>query len=325
MISDVINLSNFHAAFQRVEASEGMAGVDGVAIREFKQNLEINLRTLAFEIQKDCYRPLPLLQFKVAKKDGSPRTLAVPVVRDRVAQAAVLNVIEPVLEAEFEDESFAYRKGRSVKQAAMRIKKLREQGYRYVVEADIDAYFFNINHELLLDKVGYYISDTHLLKLIRMWVKAEIYDGEKVFILEKGIPQGSVVSPILANLFLDDFDEALSERGFKLVRYSDDFIILAKTRSEAEEALEVSERILAFHYLDFDEEDTKITEFEKGFKYLGLFFIKDSILVPFDRPQKEKKILYMPPPFDLERYLAGRIRLERSEIRSNNKNRVGIF
>ena len=107
-------MQNLYEAFASVETSQGMAGVDGVTIRAFKQHLTLNLHALAFEIEEEHYRPFPLLQFKVAKKDGSPRTLAVPAVRDRIAQAAVLNVIEPIFEAEFEDESFAYRKGRSV-------------------------------------------------------------------------------------------------------------------------------------------------------------------------------------------------------------------
>jgi hypothetical protein len=142
--------------------------------------------------------------------------------------------------------------------------------------------------------------------LIALWVKAEVYDGEKVYVLEKGIPQGTVVSPMLANLFLDEFDEAMLAEGFKLVRYSDDFIVLAKSRERAEDALELTEDVLARLKLALDEEDTHVTEFKDGFKFLGLIFLKDSIFAPFDRPKREKKVLYMPPPFHLEAYLAAR-------------------
>jgi group II intron reverse transcriptase/maturase len=306
MIQAATDMKNLTAAFLRVEASQGMAGVDGVSIRDFDAGLEMNLRRLVFEMESGTYRALPLLRFEVAKRDGSPRPLAVPAVRDRVVQAAVLNIIEPLLEKEFEDVSYAYRKGRSVKLAAMRIKELRERGYRFVVEVDLDAYFENIDHPLLEDKLGQYILDDQVLQLLGQWIRNEVYDGAKVYVPEKGIAQGAVVSPVMANLFLDDFDEEIMRRGFQLVRYSDDFIILAKTADEAEEALELTDKVMALHHLRLDEEDTGITSFEKGFKYLGLTFIGDSILVPFDRPVRPRKILYMPPPFDIQHYLAAR-------------------
>lgn len=306
MISRVIDWDNLRAAFVRVEASEGMAGVDGVSIARFRRSMDVNLDQLSGELAGGKCLPLPLLRFLVAKPDGSPRALSVPAVRDRVAQAAVLNVVGPLFEAEYEDVSFAYRKGRSVRQAALRIKELKEQGYRRLVEADIDSFFDEVDHDLLLAKVSKVLSDPDVCRLIRLWVKAEVYDGEKVYTLNKGICQGSVISPMLANLFLDELDEGLLSRGYQLVRYSDDFIVLAKSRREAERALECTEEILRRLHLVLDQEDTHVTDFEKGFKYLGLMFVGDSIFAPFDRPKREKRILYMPPPFDLAGYLAGR-------------------
>lgn len=303
---DITSLANLNGAFQRVEASRGMAGVDGVTIKEFGRNLELNLRLLATELEERRYRPLPLLRFLVAKRDGSPRALTVPTVRDRVAQGAVLNAVEPLFEREFEDASFAYRKGLSVKKAACRIRDLREQGYCYVLEADVDSYFESINHALLLSRVQNLIQEEEILSLIRMWVKAEVYDGKRVFIMERGIPQGSVISPMLANLFLDDLDEALLSQGHKLVRYADDFIVLTKNRSQAEAALELTEEVLSKLQLELDEEDTRITGFDRGFKFLGLVFLKDSIFAPFDRERGKREILYMPPPFDLKGYLSGK-------------------
>jgi group II intron reverse transcriptase/maturase len=306
MLERLFDFKNLKNAFQRVEASQGMPGVDGVSIREFRAGLEMNLRLLIYEIESGIYRPLPLLKFLVAKKDGSPRPLAVPAVRDRVVQAGALNLIEPILEKEFEDVSFAYRKGRSVKHAALRIKALRDQGFRFVVEVDLVGYFDNIDHALLEDKLRKYVPDQRLLKLIMLWVHNEIYDGEKIYSPQKGIPQGAVISPALANLFLDDFDEEIIRRGFQLVRYSDDFVILAKTSAEAQNALELTDTVMALHHLSLDEKDTGITHFEKGFKFLGLTFMGDSILVPFDRPAQPRQVLYMPPPLDLERYLSDR-------------------
>ncbi len=134
MLLDIANIPNLDAAFVRVAASKGMAGVDGLTIADFNGKRALNLAKLARDLRECRYKPLPLLRFLVAKKDGTPRTLAVPTVRDRVAQAAVLNVIEPIFEAEFEDVSYAYRKGRSVRLAACRIIDLREQGYCYFID-----------------------------------------------------------------------------------------------------------------------------------------------------------------------------------------------
>jgi RNA-directed DNA polymerase len=306
MMVRVIDMKNLHAAFERVEGSKGMAGVDGVSIGMFRRELPWNLQGLASELAEGRYLPLPLLQILVAKPDGSPRILRVPTVRDRVAQAAVLQVVEPLFEAQFEDVSFAYRKGRSVKQAAYRIRELRDRGYRYVVETDIDSYFDSIDQELLWSKVERVVQDPDLLKLFQLWVRAEVYDGQKVFMLEKGIPQGSVVAPMLANLFLDELDETLLARGHKLVRYSDDFVILARTLPDAERALELTEEVLETLHLALDDEDTSITHFSRGFKFLGLIFTEEAILAPFDRPPREKRVLHMPPPFDLANYLAAR-------------------
>ncbi len=306
MIHEVFDIGNLRIAFRRVEASHGMPGVDGVSIAAFRHRLDENLYALSAELGDGRYTPLPLLRFLVAKPDGSPRGLCVPCVRDRVAQAAVLNLVEPIFEAQFEDASFAYRRGRSVRQAARRIKELRDRGYKYVVEADIDSFFDNVDHGLLLGKVGRLIYDPCVVRIIRDWVKAEVYDGEKVYVLDKGICQGSVISPVLANLFLDEFDEAILARGHKLVRYSDDFIVLAKSRTEAGNALSCIEEVLAHLCLALDPGDTHVTDFEKGFKYLGLLFVGGSIFAPFDRPPREKRVLYMPPPFDITGYLAAR-------------------
>jgi group II intron reverse transcriptase/maturase len=306
MIAAVTEINNLHSAFSRVEASRGMAGVDGIRIGEFKKRLASNLANLSLELRTGQYRPLPLLKFLVAKRDGSPRALTVPAVRDRVAQAAVLNVVERLFEEEFEDVSFAYRKGRSVKKAACRIRDLREQGYCYVLEADIDSYFESIDHEILFPRVEEVVQDEDILRLIRIWVKAEVYDGRTIFTMDRGLPQGSVISPILANLFLDDFDEAMLAEGHKIVRYADDFIILTKHRSHAEAALELTEDVLSQLQLALDVEDTRITEFSQGFKFLGLVFMKDSIFAPFERKRCKREILFMPPPFDMEGYLSGK-------------------
>ena len=306
MMSRVLDWDNLHAAFRRVAASAGRAGVDGVTIKMFSNRLHKNLDDLRRQLSENKYRPWPLLRFQVAKPDGSPRGLSVPAVRDRVAQAAVLNITEPLFESEFEECSFAYRKGRSVKSAAMCVRDLRDKGYKYVVEVDIVGYFDNINHDKLLLRIADIIKDNKILQLIKTWIKAEIYNGKHITTLETGIPQGAVIAPVLANLFLDDLDEAMLAQDFKIIRYSDDFVVLAKTAERAARALELTEEVLNQLDLSIDWKDTCVTEFNRGFKFLGLTFLGDTIFTPFDCTPKKKKILYMPPPLDLGAYLAGK-------------------
>jgi len=296
----MININSLNSAFHRVKENKGCAGVDWITIERFEEDLNENLARLADDVVKKNYSPLPLLQILVDKGNGEARRLCIPAVRDRVVQAAVLQIIEPILEKEFEDCSFAYRKGRSVKQAVFRIKKYFEQGYRWVIDADIDAFFDSVDHELLLAKVKRHIKDDAIIKLLESWIKAEVWDGESLTVMDKGIPQGSPISPALANLFLDELDEAMLKNGQRYVRYADDFIVLCKTPEKAKEALEFSNKILDALLLKLDEGD--IVSFDDGFKYLGVTFIKSMIMVSFDKPKKEKKILYYPPPLNMSAY-----------------------
>lgn len=295
-----LNLYSLSNSFHVVKENHGCAGVDGVTIEQYEGNLDINLKILHNEIIEQTYFPLPLLKILVDKGNGEGRALCIPTIRDRVVQAAVLQIIEPILEREFEECSFAYRKGRSVKQAVYKIKEYYEQGYRWIVDADIDAFFDSVDHALLLAKFKKYVSIPYIQKLIELWLKAEIWDGEFLTVLEKGIPQGSPISPILANLFLDELDEALLRKGYRLIRYSDDFVILCKKPEEAKNALQLSKQTLEKLLLKLDEE--QILNFEDGFKFLGVTFVRSMIMVPFDRPKRERKVLFYPKPLNLDEY-----------------------
>ncbi len=299
--NNIVSFPSLSSAFQRVKENHGCAGVDGVTIEGFDSDLNKKLSILAEEIESRTYVPLPLLEILVDKGNGEVRKLCIPAVCDRVAQAAVLNEIVPILEKEFEECSFAYRKGRSVKQAVYKVKEYYEAGYRWVVDADIDAFFDSVDHELLTEKLKRYVKDADIIRLIELWVRAEVWDGESIKVINKGIPQGSSVSPVLANLFLDELDEEMIRKGFKYVRYADDFLILSKTPEKAKESLEFSNAKLEEMLLKLDESD--IVSFEKGFKYLGVIFLRSLIMTPFDKPKRERKVLYMPPPLNMDAYL----------------------
>ncbi len=299
----IASFSTFHSlstAFLQVKENQGCAGVDGVTIEEFESDLPRNLSILENELKHKTYSPFPLLKILVDKGNGEGRGLCIPTVKDRVAQTAVLHVIEPALEKEFEECSFAFRKGRSVRQAVYKIKAYYEAGYKWVVDADIDAYFDTVDHELLLQKVKKYISDEDIVRLIESWIKAEVWDGNDLTVMNKGIPQGSPVSPILANLFLDELDEAMLKNGEKYVRFADDFLILCKSPEKAGKSLKVTNEILDKLLLKLDESD--VVSFDQGFKYLGVTFVRSLIMVPFDKPKKERKILYYPLPLNLDAY-----------------------
>jgi len=300
MLDSITNHDALTAAFLQVKENQGCAGVDGVTIGEFEGELGKNLSELANELARQVYSPLPLLQIIVDKGNGEGRKLCIPTVRDRVAHTAVLNAIEPLLEKEFEDCSYAFRKGRSVKQAVYKIKGYYEQGYRWVIDADIDAYFDSVAHDLLMEKVKRYIQDENVARLIELWIRAEVWDGENVRIMEKGIPQGSPVSPVLANLFLDELDEEMLKNKQRYVRFADDFIVLCKTPEKAKEALELTNEKLDHLLLKLDEAD--IVSFDHGFKYLGVTFLRSMIMVPFDRPKKERKVLFYPPSLNMAAY-----------------------
>ncbi len=296
--------SELRAAFEAVQENHGGPGVDGQTIGAFGADLETQLLRLRGELSQGSYLPLPLLKILVAKKNGEPRGLCIPAVRDRVAQRACLARIEPALERQFEACSFAYRKGRSIQQAVLRIKQLYDQGFRWVVEADIDAFFDNVDHDLLIEKIRGYLPNCALIGLLETWIKVEVWDGAHVQPVSKGIPQGSALSPILANLFLDELDEAMQAKGLRFIRYADDYIVLCKSRAEAFESLAYSKQVLAKLRLRLDDE--AVTSFATGFRYLGVFFLNSLIMTPFQAKKPARKLLYYPPPMNLEAYLLKR-------------------
>ncbi|VFQ43164.1 reverse transcriptase domain-containing protein [Desulfoluna butyratoxydans] len=295
-----ITVGALRRAFEHVNANHGCAGVDGITLARYRADLDLNLRALQDRLLRKAYAPLPLMKVFVPKKSDGQRTLCIPCVVDRIAQTAVLHRIEPVLDREFESCSFAYRKGRSIRQAVMRIKACRDAGYRWVVDADIDDFFGTVDHDLLMVKCREHLTDPDILHLIGLWLKTEVWDGRQLTVLDTGLPQGSAISPILANLFLDELDEKMEAMGFRYVRYADDYLILGKKEEDARQGLDASKHILRELSLELDEEE--ITTFEKGFKYLGVVFLNNLIMEPYEKGGKGRKGAVFPAPLNMEAY-----------------------
>lgn len=272
-------ISNLRTGWERVLTNSEMAGADGVSVPIFALKLDQHLGQLEEELEARTYKPGPLFGFDIPKPTGGFRRLAVPNVRDRVVQSAALEVLQPTFEQAFEAESYAYRPGLSYKDAILRLELLRDEGFTWVVDADIHQYFDEVDHALLIERVGALVDDPDVLNLIRDWISADRLINRKRVPRSKGLPQGSVISPILANLFLDDLDEALLKEGYRLVRYADDFVVLCKSRKRAEKALALTADILEDLKLRLHTGKTQVTTFDKGFRFLGSLFVR-SLAIP---------------------------------------------
>jgi len=269
----VLAESNLYDAWSKVKANKGGAGWDGLTVRSFEKQLHRNLSLLREEVLSGKYIPLPLLVERIPKKSGGVLTLAIPAVRDRVLQTAVALVLTPVFEAGFEDRFFAFRKSRAVEKAVERIVRLRDQGYKWVVDADIEAFFEIIDHQLLMKELKRPIKDPGILELIEMWLKNEAVDKKVRYCFLKGIPQGPLLSPLLVNFYLATIEAKSLGKNQKLVRFANDFIALSNHRDAAQEALELTEDVLDTLKLGLYKEKPRVVTFTEGFRLLGVRFI----------------------------------------------------
>jgi CRISP-associated protein Cas1 len=277
--------ANWQTAWEHVAENHGAAGVDGETIEHFARDANNYLAQLRQAIATGNYRPLPLRQVFIPKRDRTWRSLGIPTVRDRIAQQALLNILHPILEPEFEECSFAYRPGRSHQMAVRQVAIWRDRGYEWVLDADLVKYFDNIRHDLLLQEVRRKLDLPAYLELIESWLTAGLLTKEGLILPSKGVAQGAVVSPILANLYLDAFDEAMLATGLKLVRYADDFVLLGKQENQVQAMLGVVVERLNELGLQLHPDKTKVTNFNRGFRFLGQTFIR-SIVIP-DRPKSQ--------------------------------------
>jgi RNA-directed DNA polymerase len=265
---------NLLAAFQQVAANDGASGVDHVSTRQFERQLPDSIWELSDQLKAGTYEPQAIRRVHIPKPGtNETRPLGIPTVRDRVVQAAIVNVIEPIFERDFAEHSYGFRPGRGCKDALRRVDGLLKQGHVYVVDADLKGYFDSIPHAPLMARLETKIADGPVLKLIEAFLQADILDEASQWTPESGAPQGAVLSPVLSNIYLDPLDHSLADAGFEMVRYADDFVILCQTAEQAEQALGIVSQWVADNGLTLHPTKTKIVDSRtEGFEFLGYRF-----------------------------------------------------
>lgn len=273
LIDKVYDLRNLHEAWKEVKRKKGAAGVDRVTIARFEKDLEKRLKALQGHLRAGTYVPPPVRRVYIDKADGSKRPLGIPTVSDRVVQQAVRRVLTPIFEAVFLPCSHGFRPGRSSRSAIAMVEEYRKQGFRWVVDVDFKSYFDTLDHEVLMAKVKERVADGPVLKLIRSWLTAGVMSECNLSYQVTGTPQGGVISPLLANIYLHSLDQALTRWRYKVVRYADDMVILCESANKAKTALGLLKQVAEGEMrLTLHPEKTRLTTFGKGFDFLGFTF-----------------------------------------------------
>ena len=258
-------------AFQAVKRNRGAAGVDKVSIKMFDANLEENLTALMRDVKTGQFRPRPLRRVHIPKGPDSKklRPLGIPVVRDRVAQEVVRRLLAPIFEPKFHDASFGFIQGRNCHQAIERVLGLHRQGYKVVLDADVQGFFDNIPHSIIMDAVAAEIADGNILRLVEQFLTAGVMEDGVFKPTTIGTPQGGVISPLLANVVLNHLDWQLHEAGYHFARYADDFVVVCQSVQQAQEALTLVKHVMEDMGLRLSPDKTEITTFGKGYEFLG--------------------------------------------------------
>lgn len=272
-------------AFSRVKSNKGAAGVDGQTIADFSENLAEEIAQLVRELRYKSYRPLPVKRVEIPKAGGGKRMLGIPAVRDRVVQQALLNILQPIFDPEFHPSSYGYRPGRSQHQAIAKASLfIRRYGLKWVADMDLSRCFDTLNHDLILKSFRRRIADGSILELLRMFLQSGVMTTGGWQASEEGSPQGGVISPLVANVYLDAFDQFMKGRGYRIVRYADDILIFTRTKSAANNALKVARNYLEGELLlTVNEHKSRIVHSFEGVNYLGV-----TIHTGYTRIKREK-------------------------------------
>ena len=275
ILGKILNKDNLNRAYKRVKANKGAPGVDGMTVEEAFEWLKEHNHELTERIRKGHYSPSPVRRVEIPKPDGGIRKLGIPTVIDRIIQQAMTQQLIPIYEPKFSDGSFGYRPGRSAKDAVQRIKEYAEQGYTRAVVLDLSKYFDTLNHELLVNILRRDIKDERVIQMIKRYLRSEVMENGVVVETEEGSPQGGNLSPLLANIYLNEFDQEFNKRGVPCIRYADDIVLLAKSERASERLLESSTKFLEGTLkLKVNREKSRtVSVFAiRNFKYLGFCF-----------------------------------------------------
>ena len=276
LIDKVYARRNLDAACQKVLRNKGAPGIDRITVDAYIANQEHYQATVAQNLHTHSYRPKPLRRVSIDKPGTKEkRPLGIPCLRDRIVQGALKNVLEPIFENGFHPDSYGFRPERSCHDALRQVDQMIKSGYQVVVDADIRGFFDAIPKDKLMDMIRRDIADGRVLDLLELLLNQGIMEGMRYWEPETGTPQGGVISPLLANIFLNDFDWAMSRQGIRFVRYADDFVLLCRNRADAEKALELAKHWMDGHGLELHPEKTKIvdmSEHKSNFSFLGYCF-----------------------------------------------------
>ncbi len=289
LIDKVYSRGNLDSATAKVVANRGAAGVDHVTVEQFTLHADENLRKLQEQLRQGTYQPQAIHRVYIPKPGSTEkRPLGIPTVRDRVVQAAVVHVLQPIFERDFAPTSYGFRPGRGCQQALARVEELLAAGYSYVVDADLKSYFDTIPHERLLQRIQGKVSDGRLLRLIESFLKAGILEGLQEWTPVAGAPQGAVLSPLLSNVYLDPLDHLMAASGYEMVRYADDFVILCRTEAAAQRALVLVQEWVDANGLTLHPTKTRIVCAKtEPFDFLGYRYDRDKRFV---RPKSLEKL-----------------------------------
>lgn len=274
LLERILSSENVQQAWKRVASNKGAPGVDGITIDKFQEYTRPQWSDIRESLKTGRYKPQPVLRVEIPKPTGGTRPLGIPTVLDRVIQQAIAQILVPIFDPEFSESSFGFRPGRSAQDAVQKARQHIRHGFRYAVDMDLSKFFDTVNHDVLMHRVAQRIRDKRVLALIGKYLRAGVMENGRLQKTRKGVPQGGPLSPLLANILLDDLDKELEKRGHRFVRYADDFIILVKSQRAGERVRDSIKRFLERRLkLKVNEKKSKVDKTDHtdflGFRFKG--------------------------------------------------------